>query len=216
MDMVRPVPAAVSMVERHLKPAGLKDPRVIEAMSIVPRHVFLPQPLGSRAYGLHSVPIGMGQTASSPLTVARAVEALGLSGKEKVLEIGTGSGYQAAVLSLLCDRVFTIERLLPFVRHAKECFSKLGIHNVVVKFGDGGDGWEEFSPFDAAVCAAAMEEVPETLVRQLKVGAPFVAPLKSAGGVERMFLLRRDKYGMRIERDLGECTFVPFLRDFRS
>lgn len=207
--------AATHLVRAALIPAGISDPRVQQAMGEVPRHLFVPTELRHQAYGNHSLPIGQGQTISAPLTVAKSLQALELSGGEAVLEIGTGSGYQAAVLARLCRKVYTVERLLPFVHLAKSRFAALGMQNIMVRFGDGYQGWPAFAPYDAVVCAAVLPAVPEALGAQLRPGGCLVAPVKRKGGGERLLRLRRDRFGLRLVDDLGDCAFVPMIEEKR-
>jgi protein-L-isoaspartate(D-aspartate) O-methyltransferase len=207
--------AAARMVARELAPAGIGDRRLQAALASIPRHLFLPAPLRGRAYSNLSLPIGLGQTISAPLTVAKSLCALGLSGGETVLDIGTGSGYQAAVLSQLCRAVYSVERLLPLVHRAKQVLSELNLGNVMVKYGDGSKGWVQHAPYDAIVSAAVFDRVPEAWGEQLRVGGRLVAPLRSRGQREHLLLMRRDRFGLRLVKDLGPCSFVPLIEETR-
>lgn len=215
MALVTAAPAAARLVAGELAPAGISDPRLLAALAEVPRHLFVPLPLRGRAYSNLSLPIGLGQTISAPLTVARSLAALELSGRETVLEIGTGSGYQAAVLARLCRAVYSVERLLTLVHRAKQVLAELQLNNVMVKYGDGCKGWPEHAPYDAMVTAAVFDRVPEAWGAQLRVGGRLVAPLRRKGGGERLLLLRRDRFGLRLVGDLGDCSFVPMIEEKR-
>ena len=200
------------MVERHVAARGIQDERVLDAMREVPRHRFVPQVVASKAYGPGALPIGAKQTISQPYIVARMIELLELGGKEKVLEIGTGTGYQAAVLSKLCARVFTIERINELALRAAETFRALKIHNVSVKVFDGTYGWSDQAPFDRIVIAAAGPEVPEPLVQQLARTGKLVMPI---GPVGKQRLARVTRVGTVIKiQDCGEAEFVPLVGKF--
>src|SRR5208283_5029879 len=165
------------MVATQLVVRGIKDAHVLEAMTKVPRHLFMPKALWERAYDDAALPIGEGQTISQPYMVAVMTELLELSGDEKVLEIGTGSGYQAAVLSELAREVFTIERVPVLADESRARLAGLGYNNVTVLTGDGSKGLEEMSPFDRIIITAAAPELPEIIVKQLKEGGVIVAPV---------------------------------------
>ncbi|HYR27224.1 MAG TPA: protein-L-isoaspartate(D-aspartate) O-methyltransferase [Thermoanaerobaculia bacterium] len=200
------------MVERHVAARGIQDKRVLDAMREVPRHLFVPQVVASKAYGPGALPIGAKQTISQPYIVARMIELLELSGKEKVLEIGTGTGYQAAVLSKLCNRVFTIERINELALRAAETFRALKLNNVSVKVFDGTYGWSDQAPFDRIIIAAAGPSVPEPLVQQLARTGRLIMPIGSAGK-QRLARVTRVGTGIKIE-DLGEAEFVPLVGKF--
>ena len=198
-----------SMVEA-LRAAGVSDERVLEAMGSVPRHLFVSERWARQAYdaGL-SINIGGGQTISHPLMVARMSEAAALTGIERVLEVGTGSGYHAAVLSRLARFVFTVERLPELARDAKRRLDRLGVENVSVKVMDGTLGWRGQAPYDAIVVTAAAPSIPEPLVEQLAEGGRLVLPV---GGLDqqRLTVVRRE--GDRIlGRRLDEACFVPLI-----
>ena len=165
------------MVEEQLKPRGIKDPRVLKAMETVPRHLFVYEDLIEKAYDDCALPIGEGQTISQPYMVAIMTELLELKGDEKVLEIGTGSGYQGAILSLLAEEVFTIERVETIALKAQERFRKLSYTNIHVIVGDGTLGLPEQAPFDGIIVTAAAPEIPETYVKQLKISGRVVIPV---------------------------------------
>ncbi|MEW5726118.1 MAG: protein-L-isoaspartate(D-aspartate) O-methyltransferase, partial [Thermodesulfobacteriota bacterium] len=181
------------MVDSQLKARGLKDERVLAAMNKVPRHLFVEEALGARAYGDHPLPIGEQQTISQPYIVAQMTEALGLKGDEKVLEIGTGSGYQAAVLAELCYRVYTIERIRPLLIKARKLLADLGYTNVVFRVGDGTLGWPEHAPFDAVIVTAGAPEVPQPLIDQLADGGRLVAPAGRNRSVQTLLKLSKDE-----------------------
>lgn len=199
------------MLRRHLVGRGIRDPAVIEAMGAVPREEFVPREHMFRAYGDGPLPIGMGQTISQPYVVAWMAEALELGPRDRVLEIGTGSGYAAAVLGLLCEAVYTVERHLSLADAARERLNALGLGNVHVRHGDGGEGWNEHAPYDAIAVAAAGLRVPEPLRAQLRVGGRLVMPV---GGAARGQVLVRERLGRggRITREeLGLVRFVPLV-----
>lgn len=200
------------MVERHVAARGIRDKRVLDAMREIPRHRFVPQVVESKAYGPGALPIGAKQTISQPYIVARMIELLELSGKEKVLEIGTGTGYQAAVLSKLCTKVFTIERINELALKASEIFRALRIHNISVKVFDGTYGWSDQSPFDRIIVAAAGPEVPEPLVQQLVRTGKLVMPIGPTGK-QRLARVVRVGTGIKIE-DHGDAEFVPLVGKF--
>lgn len=187
----------------------LHDPGVLAAMSRVPRHLFVPQRLRSSAYDDNPLPIGHGQTISQPYIVALMTSALELKGNDTVLEIGTGSGYQAAILAELAGRVVTVERIPDIARKAKERLSKLGYDNIEVKAAESKLGWENSAPYDAILVAAASPAIPEVLVGQLKEGGRLVIPV---GDRHRQDLLKVIKSGGELEmHNLGGCKFVALI-----
>jgi protein-L-isoaspartate(D-aspartate) O-methyltransferase len=200
------------MVERHVAARGITDQRVLQAMRDVPRHRFVPQVVAAKAYGAGALPIGQKQTISQPYIVARMIELLELRGPEKVLEIGTGTGYQAVVLSKLCAKVFTIERVPELAQKASEIIRDLKINNVSVKRFDGTYGWSDQAPFDRIIVAAAGPEVPEPLVQQLARGGRLVIPVGPAGN-QRLARVIRVGTGVKIE-DCGSAEFVPLVGRF--
>lgn len=200
------------MVERYVEGRGVRDPRVLQAMREVPRHLFVPQVVAARAYGSGALPIGAKQTISQPWIVGRMIELLELRGTEKVLEIGTGTGYQAVVLSKLCAKLFTIERVNELALKASAIFRELKIHNASVKVFDGTYGWSDQAPFDAIIVAAAAPEVPEPLVQQLARTGRMVIPVGPAGN-QRLARVTRVGTGVKIE-DCGTAEFVPLVGRF--
>jgi len=184
--------------------------RTLDAMRRVPRHLFAPNVSLEKAYEDEPQPIGFGQTISQPRIVATMTDALELSGSEKVLEIGTGSGYQAAVISLLVKHVFSIEILPDLGEAAKKRLSDLGYANVHVRIGDGYRGWPEEAPFDRIIVTAAPEEMPQALVTQLADGGTLVTPLGPRGDHQRLLRLRK-KNGRITQEDLGGVRFVPMV-----
>ena len=199
------------MVEKQIVGRGIRDRAVIRAMSSVPRHLFVGEALRDRAYGDLPLPIGSGQTISQPYMVARMTEALQLTGVEKVLEIGTGSGYQTAVLAETAGRVVSLERIGSLLRHARSTLEELGCHRVVFHLSDGTLGWKEAAPYDAILVAAGAPEIPKELSSQLVDGGRLVIPV---GSMEQQSLMRlvRLEAGDRVE-DLGRCVFVPLIGD---
>jgi protein-L-isoaspartate(D-aspartate) O-methyltransferase len=196
----------------HLRREGMiRTDRVADAMLRVPRHLFVPGRDPARAYVDVPLPIGAGQTISQPAVVAQMTEALALRGGERVLEIGTGSGYQAAILSLLAARVSTIEIVPSLGERARERLSRLGYANVEVRIGDGYAGWPERAPFDRILLTAAPERIPEALLAQLAEGGILVAPIGPEDRVQRLVRLRKTG-GLVTEEDLGAVMFVPMVR----
>lgn len=165
------------MVQEQLINRDIVDPATIKAMSEVPRHLFVDDAMQGRAYGDHPLPIGAGQTISQPYIVATMTQALELTGKEKVLEIGTGSGYQAAVLSRICDQVYTVERINSLLGRARQVFDKLRYYNIRSKLDDGTMGWPENGPYDAIIVTAGGPEVPEPLIAQLSDNGRLIIPV---------------------------------------
>jgi protein-L-isoaspartate(D-aspartate) O-methyltransferase len=200
------------MVDRHVAARGVTDERILKAMREVPRHRFVPPVVAVKSYGPGALPIGKGQTISQPYIVARMIELLDLSGSEKVLEIGTGTGYQAVVLSKLCAKVFSIERVSELALRATEIIRELKIHNVSVKVFDGTYGWSDQAPFDRIIVAAAAPEVPEPLLQQLKRTGKLVIPIGPEGS-QRLALVTRVGTQWRIE-DRGSAEFVPLVGRF--
>jgi protein-L-isoaspartate(D-aspartate) O-methyltransferase len=200
------------MVERYLKARGIRDERVLQAMREVPRHMFVPPALAAKAYGDSALPIGQKQTISQPFIVARMIEMLELEGKEKVLEIGTGTGYQACVLSKVAGRVYSIERIPELATKAIELVRRLQFRNVSIKVFDGTYGWSDQAPFDRIIVAAAAPEVPEPLVQQLARTGKMLIPIGTGGGQR---LARVSKVGTRVQiEDCGGVEFVPLIGRF--
>jgi protein-L-isoaspartate(D-aspartate) O-methyltransferase len=197
------------MVTEQLVARGISDERVLEAMQRVPRHLFVEEALRFQAYGDHALPIGEGQTISQPFIVALTCQTLSLKGTERVLEIGTGSGYQAAILAELVEKVYTIERLKGLGADAREVLDSLSYHNVVGRISDGTLGWPEESPFDAIVIAACAPEIPAPMKDQLAEGGRMVVPV---GEVDEQVLLRVTKTAGKFEVEgLSGCVFVRLI-----
>jgi protein-L-isoaspartate(D-aspartate) O-methyltransferase len=194
----------------QLRQSGVADTAVLSAVERVPRELFVPVPFHDQAYEDRALPIGHGQTLSQPRVVARMTHALGPGRRSKVLEIGTGSGYQAAVLSRLCRRVYTIERHKELLRAAEARFLELRLHNITAKLGDGGRGWPEQAPFENILVTAASEDVPGHLVDQLALGGVLVVPVGRHGGDQELLRVSRHEDGLGEER-LGPVRFVPLL-----
>jgi protein-L-isoaspartate(D-aspartate) O-methyltransferase len=185
------------------------DPAVMRAMASVPRHEFVPQNQKAHAYENRPLPIGYGQTISQPYIVALMTDLLGLSKDDKVLEIGTGSGYQAAILNELTAHVFTIEIIEPLGKKAIETYKRLHLDNINVRIGDGYFGWEEQAPFDAIIVTAAADHVPPPLVKQLKNGGRMVIPVGSRFFVQQLVLVTKDDKGKITTKQLLPVRFVP-------
>jgi len=201
--------ARVKMVEEQIISREIKDPRVIAAMKKVPRHLFVEEALQSQAYSDHPLPIGEKQTISQPYMVALMTEALQLTGKERVLEIGAGSGYQTAILAELAERVFSIERIRPLAIRARQLIYELGYFNVEIKIFDGTYGWAEEGPFEAIMVTAGAPDIPQPLLDQLTIGGRLVVPVGDAFVQD---LIRITKTGEGIKReDLGGCRFVKLI-----
>jgi len=197
------------MVAEQLERRGIRDPRVLRAVAKVPRHMFVEEALVGRAYGDHPLPIGEGQTISQPYMVALMSEALELAGHERVLEIGTGSGYQTAILAELCGKVFTVERLKSLSDRAMRRLDELGYYNVLARVGDGSMGWREEAPFDAVMVTAAAPDVPAALLDQLMVKGRLVIPVGDAQTQVLRKCVREDN-DLRWT-DLGGCVFVKLI-----
>lgn len=200
------------MVQRHLQARGVTDRRVLAAMRAVPRHLFVPSALAAKAYGHSALPIGHRQTISQPFIVARMLELLNLGGHERVLEIGTGTGYQAAVLAQLAAQVFSIERIHDLAVTAAENLSRLKVPNVSIKAFDGSYGWSDHAPFDCIIVAAAAPEIPDPLVQQLSRRGTMVLPLGKSPH-QRLARVTRVATTLQIE-DCGPADFVPLVGRF--
>ena len=201
--------ARLKMVEEQITSRGTKDTRLIAAMKKIPRHLFVEEALQSQAYTDHPLPIGEKQTISQPYMVALMTEALLLTGKEKILEIGTGSGYQTAILAELSDKVFSVERIRSLAIRARKLLYELGYFNVEIKIFDGTFGWTEESPFDAIVVTAGSPDIPQPLIDQLAIGGRLVIPVGDAF-VQDLFRVTKTEEGVRKE-DLGGCRFVKLI-----
>jgi len=196
------------MVERQLKGRDIRDPRVLAAMGSVPRHEFVPERYRDQAYDDYPLPIGQEQTISQPYIVAFMTQALALKPGERVLEVGTGSGYQAAVLTYFTDKVFSVEIIDRLAREAAARLKRLGYDSVKVKQGDGYQGWPEYAPFDAIIITAAVDHVPQPLMEQLKMGGRIVLPLGRPGGAQRLTRITKTPQGPKTET-LLDVRFVP-------
>ncbi|MCD4678625.1 MAG: protein-L-isoaspartate(D-aspartate) O-methyltransferase [Desulfobacula sp.] len=197
------------MIEKQIVSRGVTDPLVLEAMSKVPRHLFVSEALVDSAYGDFPLPIGEGQTISQPYIIAEMTQSLELKGHERVLEIGTGSGYQAAVLSRIVYKVYTIERNNPLFLQTRKLFDKLKYHNIVTRYSDGTKGWKQESPFDAILITAGGQKIPAPLIEQLSIGGRLIMPV---GGNFSQELIRLEKTEDGIKTtNLGACRFVKLI-----
>jgi len=197
------------MVARQIRDRGIHSARVLEAMQAVPRHLFVPEEWLRAAYADEPLPIGEGQTISQPFMVAAMAEALSLEGEERVLEVGCGSGYQAAVLSRLAREVIAVEMQAALAASARERLARLGYANVTVEDGDGSAGWPALAPYDAILVTAAAPEVPKPLIDQLAEAGRLVIPVGGSKHQELLRIVKRE--GRTIERSLYSCRFVPLL-----
>jgi protein-L-isoaspartate(D-aspartate) O-methyltransferase len=196
----------------ELRRNGVTDARVCGVIERLPRELFVPEAFRDQAYEDTALPIGCHQTLSAPIVVGRMTQALELGERMKVLEVGTGSGYHAAVLSKLCRRVYTVERYRELLEEAERRFADLGISNITWKVGDGTLGWPEQAPFQRIVVTAAANDVPPVLAEQLAVGGVMVVPVDDGVGDPRLLRVRRDDAGLDTE-DLGPIRFVPLIAD---
>ena len=201
--------ARQKMLDSQIRARDVRDARVLEAIRKVPRHLFVEEALRDRAYLDKALPIGEKQTISQPYMVAAMSEALELEGRDRVLEIGTGSGYQTAVLAELAESVFSVERIPTFVPLARSRLESLGYYNVLIKVGDGTIGWSEHAPYDAILVTAGAPQVPPPLLDQLKLGGRLVMPL-GPEDAQMLIRVRRDEDGFH-EEALGECRFVKLI-----
>lgn len=196
------------MIDTQFRARGVSDTRVLAAMAKVPRHLFVPEGLRSSAYADEPLPIGEGQTISQPYIVAYMTEVLALRGGEKVLEVGTGSGYQTAILAEIAGTVWTIEIVTPLAERARAALDGLGFANIHYRIGDGSKGWPEEAPFDAVVVTAAAPRMPAGLEDQLAVGGRMIVPVGT--GLQELFLVRRTEKGFKRESRLS-VRFVPLV-----
>lgn len=196
----------------HLRSGGVHDTRVLAAIERIPREVFAPESMRDQAYENATIPIGCHQTMSAPLVVGAMTQALNVDQRTKVLEVGTGSGYQAAVLSRLCRRVYTIERYRELLEVAEKRFAELAITNITAKVGDGTLGWREQAPFERIIVTAAATDVPPILAEQLSLGGVMVVPVDDGTGEPRLLKVVRTDHGLDID-DMGEIRFVPLIAD---
>jgi len=197
------------MVDKQIEPRGISDLNVLLAMRKVPRHLFVSEALMDQAYGDFPLPIGHQQTISQPYIVAEMTQALQLTPDDRVLEIGTGSGYQAAILAEITFRVYTIERMHPLLVKARNLFDTLNYHNIVTKYSDGTTGWADESPFDAIIVTAGAPDIPGTLLNQLAVGGRMVLPVGDQYSQELIKIYRDDR-GIH-KSNLGGCRFVKLV-----
>jgi protein-L-isoaspartate(D-aspartate) O-methyltransferase len=197
------------MVNHQIKSRGIKDPYVLEALRIVPRHLFVSEALRDQAYGDYPLPIGEQQTISQPYIVAEMTQALELCKNDRVLEIGTGSGYQAAILAEIVFRVYTIERIRALYIQTRNLLDKLHYHNIVMRCSDGTAGWPDESPFDAIIVTAGAPEVPARLLDQLAEGGRMVVPVGNQHSQDLIKIIK-DKKGLQ-RSNLGGCRFVKLI-----
>ena len=197
------------MVQNQLIPRGIKDKRVLDVMGSIPRHLFVEEALVGEAYNDHPLPIGHKQTISQPYIVAFMTQALELKGKERTLEIGTGSGYQTAILAELSKKVYTVERIQPLMEKSVDLLAQLGYRNIQCKAFDGTFGWREFGPYNAIMVTAGAPKIPDPLLDQLADGGRIIIPVGDKFSQE-LILIRREK-GKHREKNLGGCRFVDLV-----
>jgi protein-L-isoaspartate(D-aspartate) O-methyltransferase len=205
----------MKMVDTQIRARGIRDPRVLKALEKVPRHLFVNEALRDQAYNDNPLPIDGGQTISQPYIVALMTEALELTGSEKVLEIGTGSGYQAAVLAELVDHVFSIDRIASLAGNARRLLESLNYYNIAIRVGDGTLGWKDEAPFNAVMVTAGAPDIPKTLVEQIAVGGRLVVPV---GGRHSQVLMKLTRLSESVndvkKEDLGGCRFVDLIGEY--
>lgn len=200
------------MVEEQIAYRGVRDKRVLEAMESVPRHLFIPEEARSYSYYDQPVPIGYGQTISQPYIVAFMTELLQTGNNDVILEVGTGSGYQAAVLARLVKQVYSIEIIKDLGEEARQRLKQLGYANIEVMIGDGYKGWAEHAPFDAIIVTAAAEHIPQPLIDQLKAGGRMVIPVGGIYAVQDLMLITKDASSKVVKESIIPVRFVPLLR----
>lgn len=201
--------ARKKMVETQIAARGIRDPRVLQVMREIPRHLFVDEGMWDQAYQDHPLPIGEKQTISQPYIVALMTEAAAPTPNDKVLEIGTGSGYQTAILASLCKWVYSVERIRSLAMRARKVLDQLRLYNVSIKIGDGSEGWEENAPYDAIIVTAGAPEVPKPLKDQLADGGRLVIPVGDRFSQVLYKLVKRgDEF---IQEDLGGCRFVDLV-----
>jgi protein-L-isoaspartate(D-aspartate) O-methyltransferase len=198
-------------VSKQVQARGVRDPRVLEAMRTIPRELFVPKQLKKKAYSDYPLPIGAGQTISQPYIVAYMIEALGLRGGDKVLEVGAGSGYAAAVLSKIAREVFTIERIGKLAEMAAANLEKAGCGNVHVRHADGTKGWADEAPFDAILVSAGAPDIPKTLEQQLAVGGRMIVPVGKDRCAQQLICVTRIDEHTFEEEDIADVSFVPLM-----
>jgi len=206
----------MKMIEEQIKSRGIQDPLVLKALANVERHLFVDDELKDAAYEDHPLPIGQGQTISQPFIVASMTELLQLKGGEKILEIGTGSGYQAAILAKIAKEVYSIEILEELGLKAKKRLEELGYKNVHVKIGDGYKGWPEHAPFDGILVTAAPDHVPSPLLEQLKPGGRMVIPVGKQYGIQNLKVIEKKQDQSLKEEFQYPVRFVPLTRKFKK
>jgi len=200
------------MVETQLAARGIKDPRVLKAMATVPRHLFVDEGLIEQAYNDNPLPIGQHQTISQPYIVALMTQALELKGRERILEIGTGSGYQAAILAGLVDRVFSVERIASLATQARKILDQLNVYNVAIRVGDGSFGWKEEAPFDGIVTTAAAPAIPQYLLEQLLPGGKLIIPVGGRAVQDLIKVTRNSADINDVKKEtLCGCRFVSLI-----
>jgi protein-L-isoaspartate(D-aspartate) O-methyltransferase len=197
------------MVKTQLVPRGIKNPRVLKVMGKIPRNLFIEEALSGEAYNDHPLPIGHKQTISQPYIVALMTEALELTGDEKVLEIGTGSGYQTAILADLSGKVFTVERIRDLMVKARNILADLGYNNIMFKAFDGTLGWKEYEPYDAIMVTAGAPKIPEPLLDQLADGGRLIIPVGNRFSQELIKVTKKN--GNIIQKNFGGCRFVDLV-----
>jgi protein-L-isoaspartate(D-aspartate) O-methyltransferase len=204
-----------SMIKNDIEGRGIKDKKVLESMSKIPRHLFVDERIRDRAYSDYPLPIGEGQTISQPYVVSLMTEALHLKPTDRVLEIGTGSGYQAAVLSEIVKEVYTIEIRKSLADTAARRLTDLGYKNIKVNYGDGYFGWEKYAPFDAIIITAAANHIPPPLIKQLKEGGRLIIPLGSTVYYQTLTLVTKKKGDLQVEQ-MGSVAFVPMIGEAKK
>lgn len=207
-QLIKEIQGDVLATSRYLKKEAI-DPRVLNAMATVPRHEFVPKGERKYAYKNRPLPIGYGQTISQPYIVAIMTDLLGVEEDDRVLEVGTGSGYQAAILAGLVKEVYSIEIIKPLGKEAQKRLEKLQYDNVTVRIGDGYYGWEEHAPFDAIVVTAAASHIPPPLIQQLKPGGTMLIPVGSRFSIQQLLLVTKDAEGKVTSRQILPVRFVP-------
>jgi len=203
------------MVDTQIRARGVTNPRILEAMSKIPRHIFVDEALADQAYNDNPLPIGDLQTISQPYMVAMMTEALDLKGRERVLEIGTGSGYQTSLLAELADQVFSIERIASLANNARRILDHLGYYNVAIRVGDGTYGWKEEAPFDAILVTAGAPGIPQTLIEQLEIGGRLVLPVGGRSLQDLVKVTRQSEDIHEVKKEnLGGCRFVDLIGEY--
>ncbi|MFH1715568.1 MAG: protein-L-isoaspartate(D-aspartate) O-methyltransferase [Elusimicrobiota bacterium] len=204
------------MIEKQIIARGIKDKAVLGAMRKVQRHKFVPEEFQKLAYEDYPLPIGHSQTISQPYIVALMTEALDLNKSSRVLEIGTGSGYQTAVLAEIADKVYTIEIIKDLYERAAKILKELGYKNVYTKYGDGYIGWKEYAPYDGIIVTCAADNIPSPLIEQLKVGGVMCIPVDDVFGAQDLEVLKKTEDGKIIKKIISKVRFVPLTREEKS